>query len=86
MISVSAKMLDQEVMEIFLRSKSWLSAGKKFGGGDNRPLFLKQYAVVSIVLSVVFENFGRGVKIVLPPPPVAESQKRSQEKGRENES
>ena len=36
----------------------WLSARKNLrGGGDNRPLFLKQQAIVPIVLSVVFENF-----------------------------
>ena len=29
---------------------SWLSARKKFRGEDNRPLFLKQLAIVSIVM------------------------------------
>ena len=34
----------------------WLSAGKNFsvgGGGDNRPLFSKQYSIVCIILSFV---------------------------------
>ena len=50
----------------------WLSARKRFkeGAKDNRPLFLKQLAIVSIVLSIVFENFRgqmpfRWAKVVL---------------------
>ena len=51
---------------------------KKFKGGqDNRPLFSKQYAIVSIVLYIFLENF-RGAKVILrgcplPPPHVAET-------------
>ena len=32
----------------------WFSSRKNLRGEDNRPLFLKQYAIVFIVLSIVF--------------------------------
>ena len=36
----------------------WLSAGKKFKGSKNdRPLFLKQQAIVSIVLYIVYIRY-----------------------------
>ena len=50
------------------QDESWLSARKNFregGAKSNRSSFLKQYAIVSIVLSIAsFENF-MGAKVVL---------------------
>ena len=47
-------------MDLFLRREGWLSATKKifFWGGTkgSRSLFLKQYAFVSIVLSLFLKN------------------------------
>ena len=38
-----------------LKFINWLSARKNFKGAkDNRALFLRQYAIISIVLSIVF--------------------------------
>ena len=82
MLIYRIRMQVQKLSSLLFESKNtrWLSARKKLkvGGEDNRPLFLKQWAIVSIVLSILENLLGGkrllgGGGVVCPPPPVAES-------------